>query len=372
VRDALVEWFRAGVAAVDPAAAVERHLRRHPLPAVPVVLAIGKAAPAMARGVATAVGDSPLTGIAVSDHVEEVPAGIELMIGSHPVPDRASVAAGRELLERASSLGAGDLALVLVSGGGSALAEVPAPGVTLDHLAATTTRLLRRGAPIDVMNAVRTRLSLLKGGGLARAAAPARVITLVLSDVVGDRLDVIASGPTVTGGDDDITVVANGAVAAAAAAEAARAAGRHAVVVETALQGDAALRAIQVIERCRQADGELFVYAGETTVMVGGLGRGVGSGGRNQEAALAAALHLAGTSDVAFLAAGTDGIDGTTTAAGAVVDGDTVDRGRRRGRDAAASLARNDSGGYFAGSLEAIVTGPTGTNVGDLWLVLRR
>ncbi len=368
MRDALVDWFRAGVAAVDPAAAVEHHLRRHPLPAGPVVLALGKAAPAMARGAAAALGAAPLTGIVVSDHVEDVPSGIELMIGSHPAPDASSLAAGRALWERAASLGADDLALVLVSGGGSALAEVPAPGVTLAQLTAVTTQMLRRGAPIDTVNAARTRLSLLKGGGLARAAAPARVVTLVLSDVVGDRLDVIASGPTVTGDDDDITVVGNGDAAAEAAAGAARAAGHAALVVDTALQGDAALRAIQVIEDCRRAAGELFVFAGETTVAVHGGGRG----GRNQEAALAAALHLAGTSDLVFLAAGTDGIDGTTTAAGAVVDGATVERGRHRGRDAAAFLADNDSGGYFDGAPESIVTGPTGTNVGDLWMVLRR
>ena len=289
------------------------------------------------------------------------------MIGDHPVPGPASLAAGKALSGAGGVPRCRRLALVLVSGGGSALAEGLAPGVTLDQLIAVTTRMLHGGAPIDMVNAARRRLSLLKGGGLARAAAPARVVTLVLSDVVGDRVDVIASGPTVTGEDDDITVVGNGDAAADAAARAARSAGLAALVVDTALQGDAALRAIQVIEECRQAAGDLFVYAGETTVTVTGPGRG----GRNQEAALAAALHLAGTSDVTFLAAGTDGVDGTTTAAGAVVDGATVERGRSRGRDAAAFLAANDSGGYFDGAAESIVTGPTGTNVGDLWMVLR-
>ncbi len=370
-RDLLVECLHAAVAAADPAAAVERHLRHHPLPAVPVVLGLGKAAPAMARGVARALGGCALAGLVVGDHIEDVPAGIDLMVGGHPVPDRRSIAAGRALLDRAASLDDGDLALVLVSGGGSALAEAPLPGVSLGDIAATTERLLRSGAAIDEINTARSRLSLLKGGGLARAIAPARVITLVLSDVVGDRLEVIASGPTVESGEEDdptVAIVGNAATAAAGAAEAARRLGKQAIVVDTTLTGEASRRAGDVIEHCRHAEGDLFVFAGETTVTVTGKGRG----GRNQEAALAAAVHLDGTGDITFLAAGTDGIDGTTDAAGAVVDGDTVRRGTARGMNAVASLAGHDSGGYFAGSPERIVTGPTGTNVGDLWLVLRR
>lgn len=392
--------FAAGLEAVDPERCVAQHLDPATVGLEPTVLAVGKAAPAMARGAARALGADHLDGVVVSNHTAEIPAGLQLILGDHPVPGEGSLVAGRALLSAAARLGEGDTALVLISGGGSALAEVPIAGLTLEDIAATNDVLLRCGADIEQTNAIRRRLSALKAGGLAAAIAPGRLVTLVMSDVVGDSLQTIASGPTVASGDSndlarnvaaaldiidelpaavvrvlgevgrspfpspsqEIKVVASGSVAAHAAAAAAQARGFPAVVVDTRLVGDAALAAGEALDRRR---GSVSVYAGETTVDV----RGDGIGGRNQEAALVAATLLEGRADLFFLAAGTDGIDGTTNAAGAIVDGTTVHRARARGLSAPAALANNDSGTFFATLGDQIVTGPTGTNVGDVWIV---
>jgi glycerate-2-kinase len=391
--------FEAGLAAVDPETAVLRNLE--PISGRVVVLALGKAAPGMARGAAAALGRSQLEGLVVSDHQDTIPPGLALIIGGHPVPDARSHHAGVALLELATTLGPDDTALVLISGGGSALAVAPLPGVSRDDLAVTNQLLLRSGADIVATNTVRRRVSLLKGGGLAAAAHPARVITLALSDVVGDMPEVIASGPTVAADDDadaalrvveqlgvaaalpasvqaalrtpvaphpgvsgEYRVVAGAAAAAHAAAVAGERLGLPTTVVDTRMTGDAGAMAGEVLRRSGRG---LSVFAGETTVDV----KGRGQGGRNQEAALVAATLLDGIAGTWFLAAGTDGIDGVTRAAGAVVDGGTIGRGRRAGLDAAAALDANDSGSFFAELGEQIVTGPTGTNVGDLWLVLR-
>ncbi|MDJ0664147.1 MAG: DUF4147 domain-containing protein [Acidimicrobiia bacterium] len=398
-RRALVACFEAGLAAVDPATAVQRNLI--PTSGRVVVMALGKAAPAMARGAAAALGRAELEGLVVSNHEDEIPPGLELLIGSHPVPDHRSHHAGMALLDLADTLGPADTALVLLSGGGSALAVAPVPGVSLADLAATNELLLRSGADIVATNTVRRRLSLLKGGGLAAAAHPARLITLAVSDVVGDLPEVIASGPTVVTEDDadaaqrvtgklgiaadlpaavqaalrtppsahaevagEYRVIAGAAAAAHAAATAGEGFGLQAKVIDTRMTGDAGTAAGEALRRSGPG---LSIYAGETTVDVTGRG----SGGRNQEAALIAATLLDGTQGTWFLAAGTDGIDGTTPAAGAIVDGGTLERGRSAGLDAAAALDDNDSGSFFAALGEQLVTGPTGTNVGDLWLVLR-
>jgi hydroxypyruvate reductase len=272
----------------------------------------------------------------------------------------------------------------------------------MEDITNTNEVLLRSGADIVETNTVRRCLSLLKGGGLAAAIAPARLITLIVSDVVGDSAAAISSGPTVDPGDDasaaydvvkklgivdrlpaaviavlagdpvqciaptesEFRVIAGGATAAHAAAAAAERMGMPATVIDTRMSGDAAAAAGAALAR---AGSGLSVFAGETTVTV--VGDGVG--GRNHEAALVAATVIEGRSDIWFLAAGTDGIDGMTTAAGSVVDGGTVARGRAAGLDAGMALDRNDSGSYFATLGEQIITGPTGTNVGDIWLVLR-
>jgi glycerate 2-kinase len=395
----LRSWFGAAVGAADPAAAVAGTLSLPAGPERATVLALGKAAPAMCRGAARAIGN--ISGIAVSNHEDEVPDGIELFVGGHPVPDERSMRAGEALLEAAGRLDAGDIAIVLVSGGGSALAEVPVVGLTIEDLACTNGLLLRSGADIHQTNVVRRRLSRLKGGGLARAIDPARLVTLAVSDVVGDDPAVIASGPTVAahdapeaaietvralGVEDDLPdsvraallnpvpdeapapaqefkIVAGGSVAAHAAAAAAQRDGYPATVVDTRLIGDAGLAAGETLERSR---GSVSVFAGETTVTV----TGHGVGGRNQEAALVAATILDGRPDTYFLAAGTDGIDGTTHAAGAIVDGTTLTRARALGLSPEHALDHNDSGTFFAELGDQVITGPTGTNVGDIWLVL--
>lgn len=401
----LIECFLAGVAAVDPRRAVSDHLDPRLFPSPPKLLALGKAAPAMAQGVADALGVDHLEGVVVSNHVARVPGGLQLVIGNHPVPGEGSLEAGKVLLETAQNLGEGDVAVVLISGGGSALAEVPVPGVDLGDIATVNELLLGCGADIEQMNVIRRRLSLLKGGGLAAAAAPARLVTLIVSDVVGDSLETIASGPTVVpqagssaaavvadlgisadlpprlrelllqpadalvgdsplnGSVQDVTVVANGSVAAHAAAQAAQRRGFPATVVDTRLVGEVSAAAGEALDR---STGSISVFAGETTVDV--LGTGVG--GRNHEAALVAAMILEGRPGRYFLAAGTDGIDGTTDAAGAIADGTTLHRGRALGLDPGAMLDANDSGSFFESLNDQIVTGPTGTNVADLWIVM--
>ncbi|MEA2002147.1 MAG: DUF4147 domain-containing protein, partial [Actinomycetota bacterium] len=367
-----------------------------------VVFALGKAALAMSWGAATALGTERLEGLVVSNYEDRVPEGTKLMIGSHPIPDQSSIEAGEALLDLAASLDEEDLAIVLISGGGSALAEVPVPDVTVADLAVTNEVLLRSGADILETNVVRRRLSRLKGGGLAAAIAPAPMVALVVSDVVGDSLVAIASGPTIAATDaegaawevidrfgvrnllpesvvaalqqtpqplgpmpqQEIKVIASGPVAAHAAAAEAQRRGFPATVVDTRIAGEALVTAGEVLSRSK---GSVSVFAGETTVSV----TGDGIGGRNHEAALAAATIIDGNPHVYFLAAGTDGIDGMAQAAGAFVDGTTVTRARALGLDAAEALERNDSGTFFGEMGDQLITGPTGTNVGDLWLVLR-
>jgi len=413
-RALLVAAFRAGVAAVDPEDAVRRavtvdgglvHVAGHVVarPRRVVVVAFGKAAPAMARGLAGGIDDLDTEGVVVAPEQASCP--WPLIVGGHPVPTEGSVEGGRAVLELAARAGREDLIVCLISGGGSALVEVPAPGLTLEDLVATNEALLVSGAPIDEVNCVRKHCSALKGGRLARAAARATLVTLVLSDVVGDRLDVIASGPTVpdpttfadalgvvdahalqsrlparvvehliagaAGKREEtpkqphprhvVEIVGNGRRAADAAAAHLRAAGCTAEVVTTTLRGEARVEGPRAATAALDVD--VGVYAGETTVTV----RGDGIGGRNQEAALAAAIAIAGTDGV-FLAAGTDGVDGPTDAAGAVVDGGTIARGAAAGLDAGDHLARNDAHRYLAATGDLLVTGPTGTNVADLWL----
>jgi glycerate 2-kinase len=398
----LLHCFQAALTAVDPEQAVAATLQPQSIEGRLVVLAFGKAAPAMARGAARALGVDRLDGIVVSNHRDSVPPGIELILSSHPIPDGRSIEAGAALLELAGSLTAQDHAIVLISGGGSALVEMPVVPVTIEDLAHTNELLLRSGADIGQINVVRRRLSRLKGGGLARAIAPATMETLVVSDVIGDGPATIASGPTVAVADStgaalqvvrdlriaerlpaavlgvlrasmpalppiaagSVKIVASGPAAAHAAAAAAEERGYPAVVVDTQLSGEASDAGGEVLAR---SSAGMSVFAGETTVTV----RGSGIGGRNHEAALAVATLISGRPDTFFLAAGTDGIDGGCSAAGAVVDGTTLLRARALGLDAADSLERNDSGPFFAALGDQIVTGPTGTNVGDLWIVLR-
>lgn len=412
------------LAAADPAAAVRRSLarrggellvggRRVRLPEGRVlVLALGKAAVAMAGAALEALEGLQVAGAVVAPGVEDRVGPLEGLAGSHPVPDAGSLRAGRRLLDLARGAGANDLVLALVSGGGSALAEVPAPGLTLDDLAEANRALLHSGLPIAGVNTVRRHLSALKGGRLAETALPAHLVTLLISDVVGGSLEAIAGGPTVpdpTTYEEALAVLAGAGVALPAAAWAALregAAGRRpetakgglafsgpALVIAdgaSAARGLAATAASRGIparlgstevegeartvgtrlaaDACRLGPGEMLILAGETTVTIAGEGKG----GRNQELALAAGIALEGSPEGALVASlATDGVDGPTDAAGGLGDSGTVARGRDRGLAAAAYLQRNNSYPYLAATGDLLRCGPTGTNVGDLMLAYR-
>lgn len=407
-RTLLLNAFRAGVAGVDPEAATVRaaeHLDVRDSRRV-VVIAAGKASAAMTRGIARAVDIDDGVIVAPQDGNAPLP----VIVAGHPVPNQGSVAGARRALNLATSAGPDDVVVFLISGGASALLAAPAEGLSLEDLRQSNRVLLECGADIVETNTVRKHLSAVKGGRLAAAAGRSRLVTLVLSDIVGDPLDAIASGPTIpdpTTYEDALAVVdrhdlserlpdrvivhlesgcegqipetpsephlrhvveiiGSGTVAAEAAATYIRACGLRARIVTTRHKGEAREAAAAAVTARTEAD-EVRVFAGETTVTVTGSGRG----GRNQEAALAAAIEIEGR-PVTFLAGGTDGIDGPTNAAGGMVDGGTIDRGRASSVDAMAALENNDANTYLAATGDLIVTGPTGTNVADLWFVLDR
>lgn len=407
----LLEIISAALIAVDPEALVAQALAAEcgrgkspdttiapPPRGRVIVISVGKAAACMARGAVRALDNMIDQGLVVSDHHETVPPPFETLITSHPQPDWRSQAAGWRALDMAAKAEVDDLVIFLISGGASSLLEVPAAGIELVEVQEITAQLTRSGAPIADLNTVRTHLSAVKGGRLAAAAAPARVWTLILSDVGAAAAHLVGSGPSVASptttvdalavldrhgisttkrlmaalecaqpphlAETPYLVVGDGRLAAEAAATRANQLGIPVQVVASDLVGEARQAATAAISNAKP--GEITVLTGETTVIV----RGTGSGGRNQEAALAAAIELAGQDD-AFLAFGTDGIDGPTDAAGAVVDGSTVERGRLIGLNAERHLLNNDSNPYLAAMGTVIRCGPTGTNVGDLWLIDR-
>jgi glycerate 2-kinase len=380
-----------------------------------LVIGCGKAGAAMAAALEDVVGERIVDGLVVVKDGYLVPTRrVRLVEAGHPVPDARGEEAGRAILERARDAGADDVVFVLISGGGSALMPAPAPPVTLEAKRAVTRLLLAAGATITELNAVRKHLSLIKGGQLARAAAPARVVTLVLSDVIGDPLDVIASGPTAPDSStfaDAVAVlrrrgvwdaapssvrarleagmrgqveetpkpadpifarvshhvIGNNALVTDAAVARAAALGYRPTLLTRTLEGEAREVARDLVARARALPPPAcLVAAGETTVTV----RGAGRGGRCQELALAAALALEGASDLVVLAGGTDGTDGPTDAAGGLVDGATASRARAAGIDPRAALDDNDAYPALARSGDLLVSGPTCTNLLDLYLVL--
>jgi hydroxypyruvate reductase len=382
--------WRAGVAACLPERVVPEHLPEPPRGRT-LVLAVGKAAVEMAHAVETR-WSAPLFGLAVAPKSDGGGLHrIDVMAAAHPVPDAASVAAARRLLALAQAAGPDDLVLVLLSGGASALACLPAEGLVLEEKRRLTAALLRSGADITEINCVRRHLSSLKGGRLALAARPARLTTRAISEVLGDAPEDIGSGPTVADGTTvedakavlrryaieapaqgwsesaksvpgDYRLLASGKDALAAAAGEARRLGYAPLVVES--RGEAREVAREHAALALAAPpGTALISGGELTVTVCGGGRG----GPNQEYALAAAMMLAG-SRVRGLAADSDGIDGRSEAAGAFFDGSSVaDAG-----EAAAALAANDSGTFFSRRGSLFVTGRTGTNVNDLRILLLR
>jgi glycerate 2-kinase len=416
-REDLEAIVRAGIARVEPERLVTAALAGERSQRIRVLCA-GKAAAAMAAGARRVLGDRIVSALIVSPEPVDAAPPFAVIVGGHPLPTADSELAGRRALALAESVQPGERFLCLLSGGASALMAAPAAGITLEDKKDATNRLLREGADITVLNCVRKHLSDLKGGGLALRSA-AGCHTLAISDVVGDDLAVIGSGPGMPDssrfadaiaalqqfggldayprpiverlragarGERDETLKpsdpraarATGAViggranAMDGACDEARRLGYKTVRIEQPVVGEARIAALEhlrdVVARTARLDGPVCVVSsGETTVHVTGSGRG----GRNQEFVLAAAGPLADLGSDAMLASvGTDGIDGPTGAAGAIADGSTLARARRLGLDPAVFLHDNDSYAFFTALGDLFVTGRTGTNVGDLQVVL--
>jgi glycerate 2-kinase len=413
----------AALRAVDPALAVGRFFSPADFAEAENVFMIGagKAGVAMAQAAAGILGERLTSGVvAVPHRPAQAPMGITFIEGGHPTPTAGSLAAGRAVADLLSQTTEKDLVVALISGGGSALLELPRNGLSLKDLQAINAALLNSGAMIHEVNTVRAQLSQIKAGGLARKAYPARVLGLILSDVVGNRLDLIASGPTVpteATGRDALAVIekyglrpalpaavmkvltkderrrmetprlsspvlrlnienrliAFNRLAGEVAAFEARDWGFEAVVLGDDWQGEArevGKRFAEIVKSIlfpphpslsiRRP--HCLIAGGESTVTV----RGSGKGGRNQEAALAAALVIDGLPNIVISTFATDGVDGPTDAAGAIVTGDTLARARALGLDPHQHLADNNSYPFFAALGDLVLTGPTGTNVNDL------
>jgi glycerate-2-kinase len=366
--------LRAGIAGAAPGPLLERALRRHPLAGPVHLLAIGKAAPAMARAAYRLVPVRKALVVAPFTDDEPWPSPRpEQRVADHPIPGQRSIDAAVAVQEFLTCLTADDTVLVLLSGGGSALLALPAPGLTLHDIAVTTRVLMAAGAGIHALNCVRRHLDDVKGGRLARFAAPATVHCLALSDVPGDDPAVIASGPFTPDPTtfslalsvlrefellDRVPPNVRRHLEAGAAGEAG----------ETLKPGDIAFRLVhyEIVGGNQQAREAAALEARRRTVTVLGTGRG----GRNQELALAAAAVIAGVAGVAVGAVGTDGIDGASPAAGAIVDGSTAAKLRARGLEANRALAANDSYTALSAVGDVLLTGPTGTNVMDLAVLL--
>lgn len=435
LRKDAVSIFDAGVKAADPENAVKRHLgledgvlvvngRRYELQGFDniYVIGAGKAAAPMARAVEDILGDRITAGIINVKHGHTAALKkIKINEASHPVPDEAGLEGARDIAGLLGKTGERDLVIFLISGGGSALLPLPSEGLTLGDKRELTERMLESGATIHEINVLRKHVSQVKGGRLARLARPSALISLILSDVIGDDLDSIASGPTVPdrstfgdcveiigkyglrgklpagvagyiergvkGGEEETpkpgdpafrrtenVIVGSNIEAARAAKEKASALGYHSLILSTSIGGETsgaaglhAALAREVVSSGNPVEAPACIISGgETTVAV----RGKGTGGRNQEFALAAAMDIEGLENVLVLSGGTDGTDGPTDAAGAVADGSTVERARKLGLDAARHLAENDSYNFFKPLGDLLVTGPTNTNVMDLRVVL--
>jgi hydroxypyruvate reductase len=427
--------FDAGIAAVDPVAAVQHAVTRRG-EALSVagelydlrdyahvyVIGAGKAGATMAQGLAAVLQDRLTAGAVTVKYAHVAPVtSVTLYEAGHPIPDAAGVRGAEAMMQVTQQAGEHDLVFCLLSGGGSALTPAPCAGITLEEKQQLTSLLLACGASIDEINALRKHLSRLKGGQLARLVAPARLITLVLSDVVGDRLDVIASGPTVPDASTfadcqaivaryglmdqlppsirdhlqrgcagqvpetpkagepvfarhQTVLIGSNRIALQAAAQQARHLGYTPLILSSAVQGEAreiARLHAAIAHEIRQSGLPLpppvcVLAGGETTVTL----RGHGKGGRNQEFALAAAIDIDGLDSVVILSGGTDGTDGPTDAAGAFADGTTMHRAQTLGLRAEAFIQRSDSYHFFAALDDLLFTGPTGTNVMDIYMLL--
>ncbi len=431
--------IRTALKAVDPALAVKNYFQANPdliarinaTPGRVIVIGAGKAGAPMAMATAEIFGDRIVAGQVVVKYGHSLSptengtpgqvSNIKIVEAGHPVPDQAGLQAARQIVRLLEDVSQDDTVICLISGGGSALLTLPVDNLTLSDLQATTQSLLAAGANINEINTIRKHLSAVKGGRLAELAAPATIYTLILSDVVGDPLNVIASGPTVA---DPTTfadawslvelfqlqdslpravvqrlqagragkipdtpkasnpifervhtaIIGSNRIAARAAVTAAQAAGLEAQLLTTFVEGEArevgkvlaGLAKGLIRDEASLKRPACLILGGETTVTL----KGSGQGGRNQEMALAAAIALQGWDDVLVVCLGTDGTDGPTDAAGAFADGHTLARATEKGLDAFDFLNRNDAYNFFFPLGDLIMTGPTQTNVNDLAFVL--
>jgi glycerate 2-kinase len=426
---AVTRILAAAIHAVEPGNAIRSFVRRngnilnvdgndYPLDKIHRihVLGVGKAAPAMTRALADLLEDRSLTGLLISKHNDMPPLeGIEQIQGGHPIPDERSLHAGQKAIDLLEQVGADDLLICLISGGGSALMTAPLPGIRLDETQALTAALLQCGARIDEINTIRRHVDQLKGGGVAQMAAPAHTVSLILSDVVGSPLEAIASGITAPDpstredalniifhyrleknvsprilralrespenpklGDNLFASVQNVLVgsnsqAAQSALEQASREGFSTHLLQTDLQGEAREVGKSLAKKLRQilqtgkpvARPFCLAAGGETTVTI----RGSGKGGRNQELALATVPELADLSNVMLVSLATDGEDGPTDAAGTVVTAETLNRGQKMGLSPQAFLDNNNAYHYFNPLEDLLKPGPTGTNVNDLTFI---
>ncbi|TIS64830.1 glycerate kinase [Mesorhizobium sp.] len=412
----LTAIFNAAVAAADPQRTIRDHLPARPKGRT-IVVGAGKGSAQMAAAFEK-VWDGPIEGLVVTRYgYAAASQRIEIIEAAHPVPDVAGLEASRRLLEKVQGLTADDLVVALIFGGGSALLPAPAEGLTLADEIAVNEALLASGAPIAAMNTIRKHVSIIKGGRLAAAAYPAKVMSLVVSDIPGDNPALVASGPTVPDSgsrqealasiaaygmklpaavmahinspaadapraDDsrfsrnEVHLIASAGVSLEAAAAEARRHGIEAVILSDSIEGEArevggvhAAIAREVATRNRPFRKPVLVLSGgETTVTL----RAKGKGGRNSEFLLAFAIGISGMDGIHALAADTDGIDGSEDNAGAFADGSTVSRMRATGVDAKAMLAGNNAWTAFNVVGDLFMPGPTGTNVNDLRAILIR
>lgn len=427
--------FAAGLKAAEPRAAVTAVVDRHQDELVidgrlydlgkiqqVFVVGAGKASARMAQALEAMLGDRITAGwVVVKDGHVQPTKKINIVEAGHPVPDARAVSAANRIIQMLRQARRDDLILCLLSGGGSALLSAPADGISLDDKRLATELLLRCGATIQETNAIRKHVSRLKGGNLARIAYPAPIVSLILSDVIGDPLDVIASGPTAPDpttfvdclaivdrydlreamppgllgrlaagqrGEIEETpkledplfasvqnvIVGNNQLALVAAQEQAAALGYHTLLLSDPVQGEAAQSALKhaaLAERIVRTGAPVarpacVLSGGETTVVV----RGDGLGGRNQEFATVAAIAIAGLPNVVILSGGTDGTDGPTDAAGGIVDNTTIERGEAAGFAAKEFLRRNDTYHFLKRVDDLLITGPTFTNVMDVQIML--
>lgn len=402
-RKNLLEIFQSALVAVNGRACVRERLKERPLPGKTYMLAVGKAACAMAQGAQDVMGNEIAEALIITKkgHAEALPWPV--LEAGHPLVDESSLEAGRKLLAFVDRIPPQAAVLVLISGGASALVEALPARISLDRFQEINRWILGSGLDINDYNRIRRRLSRLKGGRLARLLSPRRVLCLVVSDVPGNDLRAIGSGPLVADEDlrrplaikglpDFITealkhmpaapapddpcfqnvkreIVATLDNAKSAAVDAAKGLGYQAMLETGFISGDALEAGARLAKKLlRTQTGTIHVWGGETTIR---LPESPGRGGRNQSLALAAAMMLQGHDDAWFLAAGTDGTDGPTDDAGALVDGGTIARGDQAGQNAEQALARADAGNFLEASGDLIQTGPTGTNVMDLMLGLK-